>query len=361
MEMNTYNTLLVDKKTILGLFSLAIAYCLKLFLIILAFSFSLKNPLIHGFLLEITAFCTALFFIPNRWFRCLFIPLIILTSLQLVNVFATGNLLDPLTLLNLQTASSLPCQYRLKLTAFFIFILLSFLPDFILKIQMIQLKNVIRNCAVFLLRAFAVAKRVGKKHIAYSLLLVLLCICEFCNFSLPLASFGAACKSAYKTMRFKPTYRDDGTFFSNEIKGSNAGKKYKTVGKNIIVIFTEGLSAEVCSEELTPNIMKFKKKSLDFSNYYNHTAATYRGIRGSLISGFMRRGGFDGSRNGIGQIAGHNVVKKYTNNVESVPHILNRFGYHTVFLSPHAPQKDNFDLFLKTIFLKSKSLTAMVL
>ena len=107
-NMDSCNSFSFDKKTVILLFCVAFAFLLKLFLIALAFSFSLKNPLIYGFFLEITVFCAALFFIPNRWFRCLLIIPVIMTSLQLVNVFATGNFLDSLTLLNFETANVLP-------------------------------------------------------------------------------------------------------------------------------------------------------------------------------------------------------------------------------------------------------------
>jgi hypothetical protein len=62
---------------------------------------------------------------------------------------------------------------------------------------------------------------------------------------------------------------------------------------NIIIIFTEGFSAEVLDVynnldlNLTPNLNKLYERSLVFNNYYNHTAATYRGLRGQMISGYQ--------------------------------------------------------------------------
>ncbi|MDD0274464.1 LTA synthase family protein, partial [Shigella flexneri] len=57
--------------------------------------------------------------------------------------------------------------------------------------------------------------------------------------------------------------------YSHEIINGN--------GKNILVIFIEGMSSLVISKELTPNLYEFRKKSISFNNYYNHTAATFRG------------------------------------------------------------------------------------
>ena len=58
---------------------------------------------------------------------------------------------------------------------------------------------------------------------------------------------------------------------------------------NVILIFAEGLSQHVISDErnIMPNVAQFQKESLSFSDYYNHTFATYRGLIGQLYSGFQ--------------------------------------------------------------------------
>lgn len=58
---------------------------------------------------------------------------------------------------------------------------------------------------------------------------------------------------------------------------------------NVILIFTEGLSQNVVSDErgLMENVRKYQEKSLSFTNYYNHTFATYRGLIGQLYSGYQ--------------------------------------------------------------------------
>lgn len=58
---------------------------------------------------------------------------------------------------------------------------------------------------------------------------------------------------------------------------------------NIILIITEGLSMNIIEDErnIMPNIKEYYDSSMHFSNYYNHTAATLRGIIGELYSGYQ--------------------------------------------------------------------------
>ncbi len=58
---------------------------------------------------------------------------------------------------------------------------------------------------------------------------------------------------------------------------------------NIVLIFAEGMSEKIISDErnITPNIACLREEGLTFSDYFNHTAATYRGIIGSLYSGYQ--------------------------------------------------------------------------
>ena len=58
---------------------------------------------------------------------------------------------------------------------------------------------------------------------------------------------------------------------------------------NVVVIFTEGLSRHIVHDErnIMPNVKKYEEKSLSFTNYYNHTFATYRGLIGQIYSGYQ--------------------------------------------------------------------------
>ena len=87
--------------------------------------------------------------------------------------------------------------------------------------------------------------------------------------------------------------------------------------KNVIVIFVEGFSAEVMdyknhsSRNLTPTYDQLYKDSLAFDHYYNHTYATYRGLRGQLYSLWQYKAGFypDVGNQGFGQMD-HDKIKK---------------------------------------------------
>ena len=59
---------------------------------------------------------------------------------------------------------------------------------------------------------------------------------------------------------------------------------------NVIAIFTEGLSQNIVtdSRNIMPNIAAYEKKSINFTNYFNHTFATYRALSGQLYSGYQK-------------------------------------------------------------------------
>lgn len=58
---------------------------------------------------------------------------------------------------------------------------------------------------------------------------------------------------------------------------------------NVILIMTEGLSQEIVADErnIMPNLLDLQSNALNFTGYYNHTFATYRGIIGQLYSGYQ--------------------------------------------------------------------------
>ena len=114
---------------------------------------------------------------------------------------------------------------------------------------------------------------------------------------------------------------------------------------NVILIFTEGTSTRLLGcyggerGDLTINIDDFAKHSLVIDNYYNHTAATFRGTLGQLASCFPYRGG--------GEHAGGWGNKSLTDilNYQTVPKILSN-DYNTYFYSPHT-KTDSYTNLLK--------------
>lgn len=105
---------------------------------------------------------------------------------------------------------------------------------------------------------------------------------------------------------------------------------------NIIVFFMEGVSAQLLNSygsqypNLTPNLDKLADQSLLVTNYYNHTAATNRGIRGTLISGYQNLDDF------YKKTQSHKNMQR-----PSLATILNKHHYFTEFYIPHPKHVTN--------------------
>jgi hypothetical protein len=107
---------------------------------------------------------------------------------------------------------------------------------------------------------------------------------------------------------------------------------------NVIVLFMEGMSARSLAPYgnafpgLTPNLQALAADAMVVDNYYNHTAATYRGLQGQMTSGFPRYGGSEG---GKGWMEGENATGYAKRSYSSLSGVLHDAGYHTVFFAPH--------------------------
>lgn len=101
-------------------------------------------------------------------------------------------------------------------------------------------------------------------------------------------------------------------------------------GKNVVLIFTEGLSQQIVddSRNIMPNVASYEKQSLNFTNYYNHTFATYRGIIGQLYSGYQNE----------------NLDE---NHLDSLQSILSKNNYRTEFINSE-PNNVQFESYLKS-------------
>lgn len=107
---------------------------------------------------------------------------------------------------------------------------------------------------------------------------------------------------------------------------------------NVIVIFTEGTSTRLIGAYgghypgLTPNLDRLAAQSMRVDNYFNHTAATYRGLIGQLSSGYVLYGGYGRHGWESGDNGRHlGAVRRRT-----LPLILGEHGYESYFFSPHA-------------------------
>lgn len=108
---------------------------------------------------------------------------------------------------------------------------------------------------------------------------------------------------------------------------------------NVILFLTEGLSAEVLDVynehgfNLTPNLNALHSRSVVFDNYFNHTAATFRALRGQIYSGFQYLGGFRGDGKGLEEISTESLQEKVSVSTVSLFDILNDCGYNTCYLN----------------------------
>ncbi|MBQ7736442.1 MAG: sulfatase-like hydrolase/transferase [Oscillospiraceae bacterium] len=97
---------------------------------------------------------------------------------------------------------------------------------------------------------------------------------------------------------------------------------------NVIVIFAEGLSQHIIDDErqIMPSVKYWESRSLSFSNYYNHTFATFRALIGQLYSGYQ-------------------LNDTDENKLVSLQSVLHDCGYHTVFINTE-PNHESFTRYL---------------
>lgn len=123
---------------------------------------------------------------------------------------------------------------------------------------------------------------------------------------------------------------------------SNVSNYIKRDKYNVIVLFIEGFSRRIISKELTPNIYNFAKEGINVINYYNHTASTYRGLRGQLTSSFQISTGYTSRQSGLMQLNEKEFKRRYKNDaLISIAQILSENNYTTAFQMPN-PKKSNF-------------------
>lgn len=160
----------------------------------------------------------------------------------------------------------------------------------------------------------------------------------------PLSSLALNLNAAYREYTFLPKrdldpratqYMKDTYWTDGDTKGISLK------GKNIIVIFTEGFSNQIIDSNnqlglgLTKNIDKFMSNGVVFENYFNHTAATYRGLRGQMTSFYQYRdAALPNPDFGFQQnMTLADVDKEFRGRLVSMPLALKRGGYKSYFLS----------------------------
>ena len=123
-------------------------------------------------------------------------------------------------------------------------------------------------------------------------------------------------------------------------------------GKNIVALFTEGLSLNMIDKfnsysDLTPHMTHFVDNGLWFDNYYGHTAATYRGIRGQLSSSYQYAAGRGKEWNVEFGVNSVELANLSYSSIVFVPQILRQYGYHSYFICAHKAG-DNMIKYLET-------------
>lgn len=108
---------------------------------------------------------------------------------------------------------------------------------------------------------------------------------------------------------------------------------------NIVVLFIEGFSsllktAKIAEVPIMPKSTLYMNKFFaERHKYFNHTAATFRGIQGQLSSSYPRVGGV--APDGGGWLEGVNGDYLRRTNYSTVPRILASKGYQTIFVAAH--------------------------
>ncbi|NOQ93110.1 MAG: sulfatase-like hydrolase/transferase [Methylophaga sp.] len=125
-------------------------------------------------------------------------------------------------------------------------------------------------------------------------------------------------------------YHGQAPFTKKITQSSNSGSTSQQ--PNIIIFFTEGFSSRTSNvygsayTDITPFLNDFAQHadSMVIDNYYNHTAATYRGLHGQLCSIYPKYGGHGGWHD--------NYASLPKTDYFCLSHLFNNYNYETMFL-----------------------------
>ena len=279
-----------------------------------------RSDCVFLFTIEYTLTSVAIFLIKRKIVsNILWGGYLSILGVQAASLFSSGQYLMPLALSNAAEIESLGIGEVIKVVFIFVlFVIVSFVT----------------------MPSGALIKRI--KYYKFNLFcIVLLLMCSFIS-SGPVYAFYETAKLYYLQQTYKPSKKigDAGksflksSLFINPIENNNSFKE-----RNVIVIFTEGFSSEIIGNTksgvlpVTPNLNKLSNEALSFKNYYNHTAATFRGLRGQLTSGYQFRDGLTDSGTGIAQLSNSEINNIYLHRQTSLPDILKEYGYKSYFIA----------------------------
>lgn len=122
--------------------------------------------------------------------------------------------------------------------------------------------------------------------------------------------------------------RPETEFYSDAVADYRKKPESIPENPNVILIFVEGMSQNIIDDPLNvmPNVSALQDESICFTNYYNHTFATYMGLSGQLYSDYQREN-YD------------------INPLISVQDIFKDYGYSTAFINTE-PENEEFSAYL---------------
>lgn len=242
----------------------------------------------------------------KHWGRIINNVASLILNAQYVIFLLGGSFLSMDMLFSLHTVSALSGAAGEYIMWAMLVVIVSFLPIFPVRLRPVPL-NILAACA--LVGNVALYTLIGPAYSAFGSLGIL----------------GSKVVVQYeeheRIKKLTDTLSQEKTTYS---KAVDHGYKYPGNKKpNVILIFTEGMSQSIVDDprDITPNIRKYENNSLFFTNYYNHTSATYRGIPCELHSGFQFNDMDDNHLTGLQDVFHNN-------------------GYDTTLINPEPNQKD---------------------
>ncbi|MDR0921029.1 MAG: LTA synthase family protein [Lactobacillales bacterium] len=249
--------------------------------------------------------------------------LLFVIMMQQAVLYFSGEYVTTIMLMNIESFKALGAKLPIYLFAVFVVIVISLLP-----MKFSQLPSILSKKISVALSVIYFIVAVTLSFTVYSLT---------SSFS-PIGSFAGTIESIiiekYNTnlysrlentkarKAFKRDFIADGVTRPEELPEQ----------PNVIVIFTEGLSKELIDtdkvENLMPNLAALEQESLSFENYFNHTAATYRGLRGQLYSSYQHP-------DGVG-----NTITAEKGGIISIVDVLKAQGYYSEFINSEPTNKD---------------------
>lgn len=238
---------------------------------------------------------------------------LLIYNIQTLVLYFSGSFVRLVMLSNLVFLNDLQGKFGIYLRFIFPMIVVTFIPA---KTALIKKTHAAALAAAAILTDFACLASVG---ISYSPALNLYLLhTEYKNY-----------QDMIREVNSMPSNAEE--FYKSQI--DNYIRKPETLAQkpNIVVIFIEGLSENIVTDErnIMPNLRSFKEEALHFDNYYNHTFATLRGLIGQLYSGYQLNN-FD------------------TNSLFSMQYLLKMQGYQTTFINTE-PENTEFINYLESL------------